>query len=83
MDILNEIGGQGLSILGISLIFKILFLLVFVGYLVYAFLMTLRIRILQDTVSAGSTRFIRLLSYVHLTVAVIGSLVGVILVLLG
>ncbi len=83
MDVLDGIGPGEVGIFGVGIIFKVLFILIFTGYLGYAFMLTLRIRILNDTVKTDTNGFVRLLTYIHLLVALIGSLFGVILVLLG
>lgn len=83
IDILNTIGTGDIEIVGPAFIFKLLFVLLFAGYLGYAFMLTLRIRILQDTVKTGGSNIVRIVTYIHLLVALLGSLLGVILVLLG
>lgn len=83
MDVLDAIGPSEISIVGVGFVFKLLFILIFTGYLSYAFMLTLRIRILNDTVKTDTNGFVRMLTYIHLLVALIGSLFGIILVLLG
>lgn len=64
-------------------IIKLLFLVITFGYIVYVFLLTLRVRILADTVKTPSNATAKLISYIHLFIGVVGSLLAVILILLG
>jgi hypothetical protein len=82
-SILDGIGlGSGPEI-GLAFLVKLLLLAVLVGYLVYSFLLTLRIRILDETIQTQRNSFVRLISFVHLFFALIGSFFAVILILLG
>jgi hypothetical protein len=80
--LLEGIGLQS-PIAGAAFLVKFLLLTVLVGYLVYAFLMTLRIRILDETIRTQNNSFVRAISYLHLFFALIGSFFAVILILLG
>ena len=83
MDVLNNLNTIQLTFLGAAGILKALFLVVIFGYVIYAILLTLRIRILADTVKTPSNKTARVLAYLHLLVAVIGGFFAVILILLG
>lgn len=83
MEILGEMGQFDLDIFGIGGILKLLFLVVIVGYVIYVLLLTLRVRILADTVKTPTNETARMLSYLHLFLAVIGSFLAVVLILLG
>jgi hypothetical protein len=81
--LLEGIGLHGGSILSLPFLIKLILLAVLVGYLVYSFLLTLRIRILDETLQTRSNSFVRMISYVHLFFSLIGSFFAVILILLG
>lgn len=71
------------DIIGTGSIFKLLFLVIIVGYVIYALLLTFRVRILSDTVNSATNKIVNSVVYAHLLVAVVGSLLAVILILLG
>jgi len=71
-----EVGGIGSA-------FKLLFLVIITGYVIYSILLTFRVRILSDTVKASSNKFVNLVVYIHLLLSIIGSMFCVILILLG
>jgi TRAP-type C4-dicarboxylate transport system permease small subunit len=83
MDILNNINTMQITFWGASGILKALFLVVIFGYVIYTILLTLRVRILADTVKTPSNKIARILAYLHLLIAVVGSFFAVILILLG
>ncbi len=83
MDILNGLNTPAFELFSVSAIFKLFFLVIIFGYLVYAILLALRVRILNDTVKASSNKFIITLSFLHLVLAIIGSFIAVIFVLIG
>lgn len=83
MDFIKDINTIEFGMGSLSGIIKILFLVIAFGYLIYVFLLTLRVRILADTVQTPSNVTAKLISYIHLFVAVVGSLLAVILILLG
>ncbi|HVX92930.1 MAG TPA: DUF5657 family protein [Candidatus Dojkabacteria bacterium] len=83
MDILNGLNTPSFELFGVASIFKLFFLIIIFGYLVYAILLALRVRILNDTVKASSNKFIITLSFIHLVLAIIGSFIAVIFVLIG
>lgn len=83
LTILEGIGLHTGSVPGFAFLLKLMLLSVLVGYLVYSFLLTLRIRILDETVQTQGNGTIRMLSYLHVFFALIGSFFAVILILLG
>jgi hypothetical protein len=83
MDFLGGINTINITIQSTGGVFKLLFFVVIIGYVIYTLLMTVRVRILDDTVKTGSSKRILLLSYLHLILAVVGSLLCVILILMG
>lgn len=83
MDFLEGISTIDFGIGSVTGIIKLLFLVVIFGYLVYVFLLTMRVRILADTIKTPSNLTAKLISYIHLFVAVVGSLLAVILILVG
>jgi hypothetical protein len=84
MDVLTGLGGPTFDTsFGITLIFQILYFVLLTGYVLYAFLLTLRIRILSETVEVGSSKAIMAVVYVHLVVAIIGSFLAFLIALLA
>jgi len=83
VDLLSGIGKFDLTVTGVDWIYKALFSVIIVGYLLYVFLVSLRIRILVDSAKTNLDKYIRFSSYVHLLVALVGSFISIILILLG
>lgn len=83
MDFLNGLNTPSVQLFGIAGVFKLFFLVIIFGYLVYAILLALRVRILNDTVKASSNKFVVTASFLHLVLAIIGSFIAVIFVLIG
>lgn len=83
MGLLDGILPNQFVIFKYSSIFVMLFLVLAFGYLIYIFLLTMRVRILADTVKTPNNKIAKFVSYAHLIFAVIGSGVAVILILLG
>jgi hypothetical protein len=83
MDILGGIGTIEFGFGSVASIIKLLFLVIAFGYLMYVFLLTLRIRILADTVQTPSNGSTKIASYAHLLIAIAGSALSVILILVG
>jgi hypothetical protein len=83
LTLLEGIGLQNGSLLSLPFLVKLILLAVLVGYLVYSFLLTLRIRILDETLQTRSNSFVRMIAYAHLFFALIGTFFAVILILLG
>lgn len=83
MDFINGINTIEFGVGSLNGIIKLLFLVLAFGYIVYVFLLTLRVRILSETVKTPSNSTAKLISYIHLFLAVVGSLLAVILILLG
>lgn len=67
----------------LNLTFKLLFFVVIVFYIFYAFLLTLRVRILADTLTLPNNKFAQTISYIHLVVVLIGSFLALALLLLA
>jgi hypothetical protein len=68
---------------GINFIFKLLFFVVIVFYILYAFLLALRVRILADTVDTKFNYIAKAVTYIHLIVVLIGSFLALIVLLLA
>ncbi|MBI2356718.1 hypothetical protein HYV12_01565 [Candidatus Dojkabacteria bacterium] len=83
MDFLEGINTINFTFQSTGGIFKLLFLVVIFGYVIYSLLLTIRVRILNDTVKSSSNKKVLFASYLHLLVAVVGSLFCVILILVG
>ncbi|MCC7290354.1 hypothetical protein IT417_03845 [bacterium] len=83
MDFLEGIGTIELGSSGVADILKLLFLVLVIGYLIYVFLLILRVRILADTVKTPNNNTSKLFSYALLLVGIVGSALAVILILLG
>lgn len=83
MDLLEGLTGGTGQIDFINFAFKLLFFTVIVGYVFYAFLLTIRVRILADTVTTKNTKFAVWLTYVHMIAALIGSFLALVLLLLA
>jgi len=84
MDMLTGLGGPTFDIsIGITLIFQILYFVLLTGYVLYAFLLTLRIRIISETVEIGNSKAIMTIVYLHLVIAIIGSFLAFLLALLA
>jgi hypothetical protein len=79
-DVYNN---NSLAIFDLSGIFKLLFFVVIVCYLVYAVLMALRIRILSETLTTPFNKYIAIMSFVHVTVGFVGSLLALVIILLS
>ncbi len=83
MEFLDGLNTVSFGVQSVPGVFKLLFLVVIFGYVVYTLLQTVRIRILNDTVKSAANRRMLLISYLHLLIAIIGSLFCVILILVG
>lgn len=84
MDFLDGINGPSLDpTVGLSLIFKLLFFVILTGYVLYSFMLALRVRILSETVNVGPTKFVATLVYGHVIFAIIGSFVAFLIALLA
>lgn len=83
MDILGGINTIEFGVGSVASIIKLLFLVIGFGYLIYVLLLTLRIRILADTVQTPTNGNSKLAAYIHLLVAIAGSALSVILILVG
>jgi uncharacterized membrane protein YfcA len=83
MNFLDGISTIELGIGGLDGILKLLFFVLIFGYIIYVFLLTLRVRILADTVKTPNNNTTKIASYIHLLLAIVGSAVAVILILLG
>lgn len=83
MDFIEGIKTIEFSGGSISGIFKLLFLVIIVGYILYVCILTLRVRILADTVQTPSNSTAKAISYIHLLISIVGSALAVLLILLG
>lgn len=83
MDFLDGINTISIGVQSMPSIFKLLFLVVIFGYVIYSLLLTVRVRILNDTVKSSGNSGTLVLSYIHLLVSIVGGLFSVILILVG
>lgn len=82
-NILNPVAsGTGANSL-INLSFKLLFFVVVIFYVFYAFLLTLRVRILSDTLNLPNNRLASSLTYFHLIIVLVGSFLALVVLLLA
>lgn len=80
MDFLDGLTVPTISgAVGTLSVFKLLFFVVLVGYVFFAFLLTLRVRILSDTVKVGPSRLVETGVYLHLVFALLGSFVAILI----
>lgn len=68
---------------GVGFAFKLLVFVVLTMYVFYAFLLTLRVRILADTVEVGPNKFVQFAIYLHMIIAMVGSFIAFIISLLA
>jgi len=83
MDFIGGISGPSFILLSVEGIFKILFLILVLGYVMYNIFLALRVRILHDTLKNKAEGMTLALSYLNLVITLIGGLVVVILILVG
>ena len=83
MDILGGINTIEFTTGSVAGILKLIFVVVAIGYLIYVFLLTLRVRILADTVNTPNNKNTKLASYLHLIISIIVTALSVILILIG
>ena len=83
MDFISGITTPSIGNFGFSFLFKILFACLFAFYALYSFFLTLRVRILADTVSTPLNKKILLLSYAHVGMVLIGGFIALMLILMA
>lgn len=83
MDFISGLETPTIELFSMSSLIKLLFIVIIVGYILYSFMLTLRVRILSDTVNTPSNTFAKTLAYSHLLVSLVGGLFALILVLVG
>ncbi len=83
MDFINGINTPAISLITTNGIFKVFFIVLVLGYILYNVFLALRVRILHDTVKNKTETLTPLISYFNLVVTFVGSLIVVILILLG
>jgi hypothetical protein len=83
MDFIGGISGPSIAILSIAGMFKILFLVLVLGYILYNIFLALRVRILHDTVKNKAESMTPIFSYLNLMITFIGGFLVVILILVG
>lgn len=83
MDYVNELNQTGVEVLDINFAYKLLFFILILGYLFYAFMLTVRVRILSETVKAPYNNFAVTISYIHMIVAIIGGFLALLVILLA
>jgi hypothetical protein len=84
MDFLDGLNGPSFDTsLGVGVIFKLLFFVILTGYVLYSFMLALRVRILSETVNVGPTKFVASIVYAHVVFAIIGSFVAFLIALLA
>lgn len=82
-DFIVGLNSPDVSFLSSDGILKLLFIVLIAGYILYSFLMTLRVRVLSDSVNTPSNNFTKMVTYSHLLISLIGGLFALILILLG
>lgn len=82
-DFITGLEAPDVSFLTTTGIMKLLFIVLIAGYILYSFLMTLRVRVLSDSVNTPSNSFTKMVAYSHLLISLIGGLFALILILLG
>ncbi|HBB64698.1 hypothetical protein A3K02_00715 [candidate division WS6 bacterium RIFOXYD1_FULL_33_8] len=70
-------------VINIGDIFKIPLILILVAVLFYAFMLTLKVRILSDTIDSEGNSKMKTLVYINLLTCIIASILGTIIILLG
>lgn len=63
------------ELIGISSVLKVLMLILIIGYVFYAIMLLLRVRILMDTVNTRFNTVVRTMTLMHLFIAMVGSFV--------
>ena len=83
MDFINGITSPSLGDFGIGIIFKVLFFVIFIGYVFYSLFLTLRVRILAETVATPVNAKVLFLTYLHMVVVLIGGILALMLILIA
>ncbi|MCA9376989.1 hypothetical protein H6763_03055 [Candidatus Nomurabacteria bacterium] len=85
MNFLDGLSGPtpSVSFLGINFVFKLLFFVLLVGYILYSFLLLLRVRILADTIKTPHSGKVMFATTIHLLISLIGGFLAMILILLA
>ncbi|GEM_PF-2481329 len=68
---------------GLGDILKIPLILLLVGCLFYSFMLFLKVRILMDTVESTGSSKVKVLTYLNLSISLLVSIVGTIIIVLG
>lgn len=83
-DILNKVSTIDITqLVNIIGILKIPLILVLVGTLLYALMLSLKIRILRDTIELEGSSRIRVLVYINLLLSLVMTVLGTIIIVLG
>ena len=69
------------DLLTINNVFLLFIFIVLIGFCAYSFFLALRVRILVETLDTKESAFIGFLSWMHLLVVILGSIMSAILVL--
>jgi hypothetical protein len=83
MEFLTGLNGPGLEVIGINWVFKLLFVTLVVGYIIYSILLVLRVRILSDTIETIATTTVKLMTTGHLLLSFVGGFLAMIVILLA
>lgn len=83
MDFINGLNTPAIDIISTGSIFKVFFIVLVLGYVLYNILLALRVRILHDTLKNSAESLTPFISYLNLVVTFIGSFLVVILILVG
>ncbi|WKZ30709.1 MAG: hypothetical protein QY318_02575 [Candidatus Dojkabacteria bacterium] len=83
MDYVGQLNQTGVEVLSLNFAFQCLFFVLIVGYLFYAFMLTVRVRILSETIKAPYNNLAVTISYIHLLVALIGGFLALLVILLA
>ena len=77
----KNINRPDLGFFGVNFVFKTLFFIVVLFYVLYSFLMLLRVRILSDTVETPYNRIVQLIVLGNLILALVGGFLAMMLIL--
>lgn len=75
--------GSSLDFFSTAWTLKLLFFVLIFGYVFYVILLAFRVRILAETVHTPNNGLLRTIAFLHLIVAVVGSLLALVLILLA
>lgn len=83
MDYVNQLNQTGVEVLNLNFAFSCLFFVLIFGYVLYAFLLAVRVRILSETIRTPYNNLAVTLSYVHMLIALVGGFLALLVILLA